>query len=65
MLPPGSGFNINANTLLNGNRGTALFIDSINPVDRNFEKVLEFVTKGDVVLNPLPEIQLFQGKYHR
>jgi predicted kinase len=44
---------------------TALFIDSILPLDQNFEKVLEFVTKEDVLLNPLSEIKLSQGKYHR
>ncbi len=45
--------------------GTALFIDSVNPLEQNFEKVLEFVTKDDVILNPLPEMQLSQGRYHR
>jgi predicted kinase len=45
--------------------GTALFIDSVNPVDRNFETVFEFVTKDHVVLNPLSEIQLTPGRYHR
>ncbi len=44
---------------------TALFIDSINPLDQNFANVLDFIMKEDVVLNPLSEIQLFQGKYHR
>ncbi len=44
---------------------TALFIDSINPVDQNFTQVLDFVTKDDVLLKPLSEIQLTQGRYHR
>lgn len=43
---------------------TALFIDSINPLDQNFTEVLNFVMKEEVVLNPLSEIQLFRGKYH-
>jgi len=43
---------------------TALFIDSIKPLDQNFAEVLNFVVKESVVLNPLSEIQLFQGKYH-
>jgi predicted kinase len=43
---------------------TALFIDSIKPSDQNFTEVLNFVVKENVVLNPLSEIQLFQGKYH-
>lgn len=43
---------------------TALFIDSTKSLDQNFAEVLDFVVKENVVLNPLPEIQLFQGKYH-
>jgi predicted kinase len=45
--------------------GTALFIDSVEAADKNFEKVLDFVTKEDVSLKPLSEVQLTQGKYHR
>jgi hypothetical protein len=44
---------------------TALFIDSINPVVQNFSKVFDFVTKTDLVLHPLPEMQLMQGQHHR
>jgi predicted kinase len=44
---------------------TALFIDSINPVDQNFMKVLDFVVQENIDLNPLSEVQLSQGKYHR
>ena len=44
---------------------TALFIDSINLVDQNFEKALDFVINENIVLNPLPEVQLSQGIYHR
>ena len=44
--------------------GTALFLDSLNPVDENYASVLEFVTKEDVVLKPLPDLPLVEGKYH-
>ena len=44
---------------------TALFIDSIHPVDQNFAKVLDFVMKENAFLKPISEIQLVQGKYHR
>ncbi len=43
---------------------TALFIDSVNPLDQNYAKVLDFVMKEDVLPTPLSEIQLLQGKYH-
>jgi len=45
--------------------GTALFIDALNPVDRNFKYVFDFATKNGVLLKPLEEVQLTQGKYHR
>lgn len=44
---------------------TALFIDSINSVNQNYYKILDFVTKDDIYLKPLSEMQLVQGKYHR
>ena len=44
---------------------TALFIDSLDPVDQNFDRVLDFVMKECVVLEPLPEARLSQGRYHR
>jgi predicted kinase len=43
--------------------GTALFVDSIQPVDRNHQTVLNFVTKETVNLKPLA-IPLTEGKYH-
>lgn len=43
---------------------TALFIDSLHPVDENFQRVLDFVTDDGTVLNPLPTIPLAQGHYH-
>ncbi len=45
--------------------GTALFVDSVDSVDQNFANVLNFVTKDDVALKPLSEIDLIQGRYHR
>jgi predicted kinase len=44
---------------------TALFIDSINPVQQNFDHVLNFVTRSEVTLQPLAEMQLSRGRYHR
>ncbi len=44
--------------------GTALFVDSLNPVDENYESVLNFVMKDDVTLKPLSKIELVEGKYH-
>ena len=44
--------------------GTALFIDSMNPLDQNYQNVLEFVTKEPVQLKPLAPIPLKEGKYH-
>lgn len=44
---------------------TALFIDSVHSFDQNFETVFEFVTNDNILLNPLSEIQLTAGRYHR
>lgn len=46
-------------------QGTALFIDSLNSVEQNFERVLDFVLKEDISLQPLTEVQLSPGRYHR
>ena len=43
---------------------TALFIDSLDPVDQNYETVLNFVMEEDVILKPLSDIPLVEGKYH-
>jgi predicted kinase len=43
---------------------TALFIDSLESVDRNYETVLNFVTKEQVHIRPLPDLPLVPGKYH-
>ena len=45
--------------------GTALFIDSLHSVEENFERVLDFVMKEDVSLQPLAEVKLSPGRYHR
>jgi predicted kinase len=44
--------------------GTALFVDSLNPLDRNYETVLNFVTQDQVNIQPLPGLPLVAGKYH-
>ena len=44
--------------------GTALFIDSLDSVERNYEAVLNFVTNDPVYLDPLPNLTLVEGKYH-
>ena len=43
---------------------TALFIDSIDPVDQNYETILNFVKNENVALKPLSDIPLVEGKYH-
>lgn len=44
--------------------GTALFIDSLNSVDQNYEAVLDFVMDESTSLKPLEDIPLVEGKYH-
>jgi hypothetical protein len=43
---------------------TALFIDSLNALEQNYEAVLNFVMTDAVELKPLPELPLVEGKYH-
>jgi predicted kinase len=43
---------------------TALFIDSIDPVDQNYETIFNFVMNENVVLKSLSDIPLVEGKYH-
>ena len=43
---------------------TALFVDSLNPVDQNYEMILNFVMKNNVALKPLSYLPLIEGKYH-
>ena len=44
--------------------GTALFVDSLAPVDQNYEMVLRFVTGNPIQIRPLPAVPLAAGKYH-
>jgi predicted kinase len=44
--------------------GTALFIDSINPLDKNFAAVLDFVQAETVELKPMKAVPLETGRYH-
>ena len=44
--------------------GTALFIDSLNSVDHNYELVLNFVRSENRSLKLLMDIPLLEGKYH-
>ena len=43
---------------------SALFIDSLGSFERNYEAVLNFVTKEHAFLKPLPDRLLMEGKYH-
>lgn len=43
---------------------TALFIDSMNPVEQNYKTVLKFVTDENATLKPLSNVPLVEGKYH-
>jgi predicted kinase len=44
--------------------GTALFVDSLDPADRNYQALLNFVMTDDMPLKPLPEVPLVEGRYH-
>ena len=43
---------------------TALFIDSLNAIDQNYETILNFVMNENMALKPLSDIPLVEGKYH-
>lgn len=43
---------------------TALFIDSLEPVDSNYASVLGFVMNEAVTLYPLADIRWVEGRYH-
>ena len=43
---------------------TALFIDSINPVDQNYALILGFVKNRGMGLKPLPTTPLVSGRFH-
>lgn len=44
--------------------GTALFVDSLQPVEQNYQQVLDFVTGEEVSIKALEEFPLEKGKYH-
>jgi hypothetical protein len=45
--------------------GTGLFVDAVEPVERNYAQVREFVTSRDVALAPLQvTAPLVAGRYH-
>ena len=44
--------------------GTALFVDSLHPVEQNYRAVLEFVRNGREELQPLEDMPLSDGSYH-
>jgi predicted kinase len=43
---------------------TALFIDSLEPVDANYASALHFVMNEAVALHPLADMPLVTGRYH-
>ncbi|MEP7134678.1 MAG: ATP-binding protein [Chloroflexota bacterium] len=43
---------------------TALFVDTLQPVEQNYAEVLHFVTSKDVSLEPLDDVLWSAGKYH-
>ena len=47
-------------------RGTGLFVDAIQPVDRNFASVLEFVLDSKISLESIQvDFPVSEGKYHQ
>jgi predicted kinase len=45
--------------------GTALFVDAVEPLEQNYARVREFVTRSQVLLEPLHSpIPLQKGSYH-
>lgn len=45
--------------------GTALFIDSLYPLEENLADALDFISERGVSLQPLKEVPLTRGRYHR
>ena len=43
---------------------TALFIDSLHPLEQNHRTVLDFVMEATVNLKPISETPLIAGRYH-
>ena len=44
--------------------GTALFVDALEPVEKNYAAVLDFVSRAEVSLQPLEDVAWSAGKYH-
>ena len=44
--------------------GTALFIDSLNPIEGNYADVLAFVLNEQITLHSLADVPWAEGKYH-
>ena len=44
--------------------GTALFVDTVHPIEQNYADILDFVMNEEITLKPLKDIQLIEGKYH-
>jgi predicted kinase len=44
--------------------GTALFIDSLYPLEENLADALDFISERGASLQPLKEIPLTRGRYH-
>lgn len=44
--------------------GTALFIDSMRPLEENHIKVSDFVLRGNPTVRPLADVPLSKGSYH-
>lgn len=45
-------------------RDTALFIDSLNSADQNYQIILNFITNETISLQPLSDVPLVEGKFH-
>ena len=44
--------------------GTALFVDALHSVEKNYADVLRFITDEDIPLHPLADVPWTVGKYH-
>jgi predicted kinase len=44
--------------------GTALFLDAIDPLEKNYEAVRSCINNPRVEFQPLPEVDFTPGKYH-
>jgi predicted kinase len=44
--------------------GTALFVDALEPIEKNYAKVLDFVSQTETSLQPLEDVAWSAGQYH-